>query len=270
MNILDKIVARKREEILESKKYRTISDLAKEPLFQKGTISLKKKLMSALSPQIITEFKRKSPSKGIINGFVKSDIVTSGYTKAGAVALSVLTDMDYFGGSFDDFQKARSANPQIPMLRKDFMVDEYQIFEAKSIGADVILLIAACLSPELLRSLAKSAHNLGLEVLLEVHNLNELQESLCSEVDIVGVNNRNLKTFDTSIETSIELSEHIPNEFVKISESGIDGAQTILKLYDHGFKGFLIGETFMKTEDPGKAFENLQQELSPTINNYLK
>lgn len=270
MNILDKIVARKREEILEAKKNWTISDLEKEPLFQKETISLSKQLKSASSPQIITEFKRKSPSKGIINGIVKPELVTAGYTKAGAVALSVLTDLDFFGGSFDDFQKARSANPHIPMLRKDFMVDEYQIYEAKAIGADIILLIAACLSPDLVRSLAKTAHSLGLEVLLEVHNLLELEETLCDQVDIVGVNNRNLKTFETSIETSIELSEHIPNEIVKISESGIDGAQTILKLYSHGYKGFLIGETFMKTEDPGKAFQYLQQQLSPTLNDFLK
>ncbi len=266
MNILDKIVARKREEILEAKKSRTISDLEKEPLFQKEPLSLSKKLKDADSPQIITEFKRKSPSKGIINGQVAPEIVTTGYTQGGAAALSVLTDLDFFGGTFNDFQKARTANPQIPMLRKDFMVDEYQIYEARSIGADIILLIAACLSPTLVRSLAKTAHSLGLQVLLEVHNLQELQETLCEEVDIVGVNNRNLKTFETSIETSIELSEHIPNEFVKISESGIDGVQTIINLFSYGYKGFLIGETFMKTEDPGKAFWALQQQLSPTLN----
>ncbi len=270
MNILDRIVARKKEEILEAKKNRTISDLENEPLFQKETIPLTKKLKSASSPQVITEFKRKSPSKGIINGDVKPEIVTAAYTNAGSAALSVLTDLDFFGGSFDDFQKARSANSQIPMLRKDFMVDEYQLYEAKSIGADIVLLIASCLSPKQVRSFAQTAHNLGLEVLLEVHNLQELQETLCDEIDIVGVNNRNLKTFETSIETSIELSEYIPDEFVKISESGIDGAQTILKLYAHGYKGFLIGETFMKTDDPGKAFENLQQQLSPIINKFLK
>ncbi len=266
MNILDKIVARKTEEILESKLNRTISDLEKEPLFSKKTISLSQQLVSATTPQIITEFKRKSPSKGIINANVTPEIVTAGYVRGGAAALSVLTDTDFFGGSFADFSKARAANPTIPMLRKDFMIEEYQLYEAKAIGADIILLIAACLTPATVRSLAQKAHDLGLEVLLEVHNLEELQETLCDEIDMVGVNNRNLKTFETSIETSLELSEHIPASMVKISESGIDGAATILNLFSNGYKGFLIGETFMKTTDPGKAFEILQQELIPTIN----
>ncbi|TDE08852.1 indole-3-glycerol phosphate synthase TrpC [Dyadobacter psychrotolerans] len=262
MNILEKIVARKQEEVAVAKKLKSISDLEKEPLFSRVTVSLSAALKAATSPQIISEFKRKSPSKGVINGDVFPEIVTADYVKEGAAALSVLTDIDFFGGSFEDFSKAREANPGIPMLRKDFMVDEYQLYEAKSIGADIILLIAACLSPEQVRTLSQKAHELGMEVLLEVHNAEELHESLCESVDIVGVNNRNLKTFETSIETSIELSEQIPDSFVKISESGLKDAETIQRLYKHGYKGFLIGETFMKTANPGAALGDLQNDLS--------
>lgn len=266
MNILDKIVLRKQEEIADSKKLISISTLEKEALFQRETTSLTTSLRGVQLPGIISEFKRKSPSKGVINGISEPDIVTADYVSAGAVALSVLTDTDFFGGSFDDFKKARLANPAIPMLRKDFMVDEYQVYEAKAIGADLILLIAACLSPQQVKSLATLAHQLGMEVLLEVHNLEELQETLCDEIDIVGVNNRNLKTFETSIETSLALSEHIPDSFVKISESGLQEPQTILDLYKTGYTGFLIGETFMKTANPGAALTGLQKELYQACN----
>ena len=266
MNILEKIIARKQEEVAEAKKLRSFSDLEKEPLFSRVTVSLAAALKTASSPRIISEFKRKSPSKGIINGAVHPEIVTADYVKEGAAALSVLTDTDFFGGSFDDFLKAREANPAIPMLRKDFIVDEYQLYEAKSIGADLILLIAACLSPEQVRTLSEKAHELGLEVLLEVHNAEELRQSLCESVDIVGVNNRNLKTFETSVETSVALSEQIPDSFVKISESGLKDAETIQRLYKHGYKGFLIGETFMKTADPGAALADLQNDLSQLSN----
>lgn len=266
MNILEKIVARKREEIVEAKKVKSISDLENSPLFSRKTVSLAAALRAADKPQIISEFKRKSPSKGIINGAVEPAEVTTAYVQAGAVALSVLTDVDFFGGSFADFSKAREANPGIPMLRKDFMVDEYQLYEAKALGADVILLIAACLTPDEVQSLSQKAHDLGLEVLLEVHNEAELKESLCNSVDIVGVNNRNLKTFETSVETSIGLSALIPDSFVKISESGLKDAETIALLYQHGYKGFLIGETFMKTVNPGAALTDLQNDLSPFSN----
>jgi indole-3-glycerol phosphate synthase len=266
MNILEKIVARKREEIAEAKLAKTISDLENEPLFSRKTVSLAAALKAADQPKIISEFKRKSPSKGIINGDVDPAIVTADYVQAGAVALSVLTDLDFFGGSFADFAKAREANPHIPMLRKDFMVDPYQLYEAKAIGADVILLIAACLTPEEVKSLSEKAHELGLEVLLEVHNAEELKESLCDSVDIVGVNNRNLKTFETSVETSVALSEQIPDSFVKISESGLKDAETIVRLFQHGYKGFLVGETFMKTVNPGAALADLQNHLSKFSN----
>ena len=266
MNILEKIVARKRVEIEEAKKLKSISDLEKEPLFSRATVSLATALKNTAAPRIISEFKRKSPSKGVINGNVEPEIVTADYVKAGAVCLSVLTDVDFFGGSFEDFLKAREANPEVAMLRKDFMVDEYQLYEAKAIGADVILLIAACLKPEEIVSLSQTAHLLGMEVLLEVHNAVELSSSLCEYVDIVGVNNRNLKTFEVSVETSVALSEQIPDSFVKISESGLKDAETILRLYQHGYKGFLIGEKFMKTVNPGAALADLQNDLSQLRN----
>jgi indole-3-glycerol phosphate synthase len=159
-----------------------------------------------------------------------------------------------------NLSKARETNPGIPILRKDFMIDEYQIVEAKAFGADVILLIAACLGKEQAVQLAKKAKELGLEVLMEIHNEKEL-EIVNDFVDIVGVNNRNLQTFDVDVENSVTLSELIPEQFVKISESGLAGAETIKYLRKNGFKGFLIGETFMKTDNPGVACKQLISEL---------
>ena len=265
MNILDKIVAQKRLEVADAKAAKAQSALEHEPLFSRPTLSLANALRQADTPGIISEFKRQSPSKGIINDNVEPETVTAGYVDAGAKGLSVLTDATFFGGSFADFSRARAANPNTPMLRKDFMIDEYQLFEAKALGADVILLIAACLSPQEVRSLAQKAHKLNLEVLLEVHDAEELAQSLCDEVDMVGVNNRNLKTFSTSVETSIELAAQIPDHFVKISESGLKDAETIVRLFEQGYQGFLIGETFMKTPDPAAALESLQKALCKII-----
>jgi indole-3-glycerol phosphate synthase len=261
MNILDKIVAHKHTEIAASKAKMSIADLQKSPFFQHKGVSLKQRLANQATTGIIAEFKRKSPSLGIINDKVLPEVVTKGYAAAGAAGLSVLTDTEFFGGNFGDFCKARAVNPTTPLLRKDFMVDEYQLWEAKAIGADVILLIAACLSPQQINNLAKQARSLGMEVLLEVHDRDELERSICPYVDMVGVNNRNLKTFVTNIETSIELAELIPSEFVKISESGLKNAQTIQQLREVGYAGFLIGETFMKTDNPAQALANLNADL---------
>lgn len=261
MNILERIVENKRKEIEKARQEVPVSQLESKPFFSRKTISIKSALRQAEKPAIISEFKRKSPSKGIINAGVTPEEVTKGYSAAGAVGLSVLTDQDFFGGNFDDFLAARAANPQTPMLRKDFMVDEYQLWEAKAIGADLVLLIAACLTPGEVQQLSQKAHELGMEVLLEVHNREELEQTLCETVDIVGVNNRNLKNFVTSVEVSLELAEMIPDTFVKISESGLKDAETIWQLYDAGYKGFLIGETFMKTADPAAALAALQQEI---------
>lgn len=260
MNILDKIVATKREEVASQKKVVSVSKLEKYPLFKRECNSLKANLLKANSSGIIAEFKQKSPSKGEINYNVKVEQVTKSYVEAGVAALSVLTDYEYFGGTMANLSKARETNPGIPILRKDFMIDEYQIVEAKAFGADVVLLIAACLGKEQAKSLAQKAKHLGMEVLMEVHNEKEL-EIVNNFVDIVGVNNRNLKSFDVDVETSVKLSKLIDNRFVKISESGLKEPQTIKYLRKNGFKGFLIGETFMKTKNPGEACKKLISQI---------
>lgn len=266
MTILDKIVAQKKHEVAQAKASVSQAQLEAFPLFSRTGLSLKQRLLHATFPQIIAEFKRRSPSKGIINAEATPEAVALGYQEAGAAGVSVLTDTDFFGGSIEDFAKARAAAVQTPMLRKDFMIDPYQLYEAKAMGADVILLIAACLTPKEVQSLAQLAHQLGLEVLLEVHDAEELAQSLCEEVDIVGVNNRNLKTFTTSIETSRQLAERIPSTFPKISESGLDHAETLVELFELGYTGFLMGESFMKTAHPAEALGALQHALNQTVN----
>lgn len=261
MNILDKIVAQKKIEVEVAKAKNTIKSLEQSTLFSKKGLSLKSALETNPFAGIIAEFKRKSPSKGTINGNVEPEVVTKGYVDAGATGLSVLTDADFFGGSFDDFLAARTACPTIPMLRKDFMIDEYQLWEAKALGADVILLIAACLTTKEVQYLAWRAHELDLEVLLEVHNEQELENTLSQHIDMVGVNNRNLKTFETTIDTSLHLASLIPDNFVKISESGLQDVSTINQLQKVGYKGFLIGETFMKTPNPAQALKDLIYNL---------
>lgn len=208
--------------------------------------------MEAGSKGIIAEFKRRSPSKGVINANASLEETTQGYVQAGASALSVLTDSEFFGGSNEDLSAARSVNA-CPILRKDFTIGEYQITEAKSIGADAILLIAAVLDPTTSKRLAAFAHSLGLEVLLEVHNESELLASLECGADLVGVNNRDLKTFQVSTEVSKKLAPLIPDDVVKVSESGISNPETIRDLSTYGYRGFLIGENFMKTPSPQMA-----------------
>lgn len=259
-NILDKIVARKREEVMEAKAHRPVAELEKLNLFKREPLSLADFLRDKNRNGIIAEFKRKSPSKGIINDKVSVEEVVKGYEAAGASAISVLTDHDFFMGHERDLLAARAA-VYVPLLRKDFMVDEYQIIEAKAIGADVVLLIAAVLSPDEIARLGALAKLLGLSVLLEVHNLDELQRSLHSSVDVVGVNNRNLNDFTISVHTSFELVKHIPDEFLKVSESAISDPKIINQLKAAGFDGFLIGENFMKTENPGKAIREFVNEM---------
>ncbi|RFS15397.1 indole-3-glycerol phosphate synthase TrpC [Emticicia sp. C21] len=252
MTILDKIVAQKAIEVAEAKAKISIEDLVKEPLFSRTTISLSIRLKADGSSGIIAEHKRKSPSKGVINDRLTVEFVTNGYATAGASGLSVLTDTDFFGGAKEDILKARNANPDTPILRKDFMIDAYQLYEAKAWGADVILLIAACLSPAQIEELSQKAHELGLEVLLEIHDEEELERSPLANVDIIGVNNRNLKNFaENNVNASLGLADKIPARIVKISESCISQPETINQLKSVGYKGFLIGETFMKDENPG-------------------
>ena len=258
MTILDKIIARKIEEVAERKLQVSIKELEMKGYFAKITNSLKTSLLNPASRGIIAEFKRKSPSKGIINANVILEDVTRGYVQAGAACLSVLTDIDFFGGSDDDFLRARKANPSIPMIRKDFMIDEYQIIESKSLGADVILLIAANLSPLKIRELGKLTKELGMETLLEIHDEEELNRSFCEYIDVVGVNNRNLKNFsEQNVNASLELVDKIPTNCIKISESCISNIETINILKSVGYKGFLMGEIFMKTDNPAKALADL-------------
>lgn len=255
MNILDQIIAHKRKEVAERSELVPVKLLEKSIYFDSKVVSMKKYILREGKTGIIAEFKRRSPSKGDINSGASVETVTIGYMQAGASALSILTDLHFFGGKNEDLTLARKFN-FCPILRKDFIIDEYQILEAKSIGADCILLIAAALEPKKLSELAVFAHSLGMEVLMEVHDLAELEASLNPHLDLVGVNNRSLKTFEVSLETSFSLVDRIPNEFVKISESGISQPETLIQLRNAGFQGFLIGENFMKTSRPQQAALN--------------
>ncbi|RNI27898.1 indole-3-glycerol phosphate synthase TrpC [Rufibacter immobilis] len=260
LTILDNIIAHKRQEVAERKALVPTAALERSLYFNSQPVSLRKYVQRPDLTGIIAEYKRKSPSKGTINAYAPVERTSIGYMQAGASALSVLTDANFFGGKNEDLTTARKFN-FCPILRKDFVVEEYQILEAKSIGADAILLIAAVLSKEEVSTLAQFAHSLGLEVLLEVHDREELERTLTPHVDLVGVNNRNLHDFTVSLQTSIELAGYIPNEFVKVSESGLSEAQSILELQQHGFEGFLIGETFMRQSRPEKACAAFVEEL---------
>jgi indole-3-glycerol phosphate synthase len=256
--ILDKIITQKKIEVTQRKAQTSIAELEQVKFFTKETMSLQRFLLDETKTGIIAEFKRQSPSKGTINNHSMVHEVTTAYTKFGASGLSVLTDKLFFAGTVDDLLVATINN--IPLLRKDFMMDEYQIIEAKAFGADVILLIAACLTKQEVKQLATTAKSVGLEVLLEIHNEEELNH-ICDEVDMVGVNNRNLKTFEVNIDTSLQLIHKIPSDKIAIAESGISNIETILTLRQASYKGFLMGEHFMKEENPAKAFENFVQEL---------
>jgi indole-3-glycerol phosphate synthase len=260
MNILDKIIAHKQKEVAESKSLVPTKRLERSVYFENRVVSMKQYVTDPEKTGIIAEFKRKSPSKGLINGSAEVEQTSIGYMQAGASALSILTDREFFGGKNEDLTLARKFN-FCPILRKDFVIDEYQIIEAKSIGADCILLIAAVLDPDHLGELARFAKQLGLEVLMEVHNQEELERSLNDHLDLVGVNNRNLKTFDVSLETSLSLVDIIPSQFIKISESGISDPATLVKLEAAGFDGFLIGENFMKSSRPHQAAYNFMNEF---------
>jgi indole-3-glycerol phosphate synthase len=253
-NILTEIVAHKQVEVAARKQERSAAELEQAPGFKRTPLSLSAFLQHPEKTGIIAEYKRRSPSRGVINGKATVQEVTTAYTRYGASGLSVLTDEKYFGGTADDLQQARNFN-NIPILRKDFVIDEYQILEAKAIGADVILLIAECLTAEEVARLARFAANLGLEVLLEVHSEAQL-EKVTDHVHLVGVNNRDLTTFQVDFNRSCELAPKIPAGKCKVAESGINDPAAIVTLQQAGFQGFLIGEYFMKQEDPARAFEN--------------
>lgn len=260
MSILDTIAQHKRREVNDRKQTTPVRELENRTLFQRPVASLKNQLLHPDASGIIAEFKRKSPSKGVINSTAKVGDTTRHYVQAGASALSVLTDENFFGGSDVDFLTTRMAN-NCPMLRKDFVLDEYQIIEAKSLGADVVLLIAALLEPATIKQYVLLAHSLELEVLLEVHNETELMQNLNANANLIGVNNRNLRTFEMSIDISKRLFPLIPNEVVKVSESGIDSVEAISELFKIGFQGFLMGQKFMEQPDPGLACSDFIQKL---------
>lgn len=258
MNILEKIVADKRKEVALKSSLIPVSHFEKSVLFERRCHSLASALQNSKTG-IIAEHKRRSPSKQTINQNTNVAQVAIGYQNAGVCGMSILTDIKYFGGSLEDLLLAR-ASVSLPLLRKEFIIDEYQILEAKAHGADVILLIAAILTRDKIKTLSELAKSLGLDVLLEVHNGKELQKSIMPSLDMLGVNNRNLKTFEVNLTTSKELSNQIPNEFVKVSESGISSIKAISELKNYGFQGFLIGENFMKTNNPGtSAFEFIKK-----------
>lgn len=259
-NILDKIVLRKREEIEEARLKTPLARLEEGEMYSRECYRLRDFIFDPARSGIIAEFKRKSPSKGIINDRLSVEEVTTDYASAGASALSVLTDRSFFGGKDEDLIAARRVN-KLPVLRKDFMLDEYQIIEAKTLGADIILLIASILNPTEIKKLAGLAKALGMSVLLEVHNRVELDRSLCDDLDAIGVNNRNLGDFSVSLQHSYDLVEHIPLQFLKISESGISKPEVIRDLKAAGFNGFLIGENFMKEINPGKAMREFISKI---------
>lgn len=260
--ILDTIVAHKRQEIASRRELVPVKLLETSLYFNSQPLSLRKYLLREGGSGLIAEFKRKSPSKGWINQYAPVERTTLGYMQAGAAALSILTDTEFFGGKNEDLTTARRFN-FCPIVRKDFVVDEYQVLEAKSVGADAVLLIAAVLTPAEIDTLGRLARSLGLEVLLEVHDAEELARSANADaVNLIGVNNRNLHDFSLSLDTSMALAEAIPNEFVKVSESGISTAAAIGQLREVGYRGFLLGEAFMRHARPERACAALVQEIA--------
>jgi len=263
MKILDKIVRDKKLEVDKLSSNSSIKELESSSLFSRQCISLKDSILKSTGG-IICEFKRRSPSNNNIN--YKSNIseVVKGYQKAGAAGLSILTDKQYFDGDIQDILEIRDIS-SIPILRKEFIISEYQIIEAKSIGSDAILLIASILSKEEIKNYSSLAKDIGLEVLFEIHNAEELEKMSGDNIDIIGVNNRNLDTLEIDLQNSVNLYNKIPNSFVKISESGISKVESILKLREVGYQGFLIGENFMKTDDPFESAYNFIKEVENEI-----
>lgn len=260
MTLLDKIIAFKKKEVAKIKAEIPVKKLVESPSFSRKTFSLKESLLEVGSSGVIAEYKRQSPSKGIINDTATIAEVTLGYLDANVAAQSILTDTSFFGGTMADLMEARAINQYKPILRKDFIVDGFQIVEAKAIGADAILLIAACLSKEQLKNYGQLATDLGLEVLYEVHTQEDL-DKIALDNKIIGINNRNLKTFEVDLEHSISLASQIPDSCIKVSESGISDPRIISGLKEYGFQGFLIGESFMKTKNPGEACKEFISQI---------
>lgn len=257
-DILSEIIANKRFEVDLQKQAISIEQLQEGINDISPALSMKQALIASTSG-IIAEFKRRSPSKGWIQQDARPEEVVPAYAAAGAAALSILTDEKFFGGSLKDIRTARPL-VQIPILRKDFIIDEYQLYQAKIVGADAVLLIAAALEQDKCNELAEKAHSLGLEVLLEIHSTEEIAY-INKGVDMIGINNRNLGTFFTDVENSFRLAGQLPQDSVLVSESGISDPETVKRLRKAGFRGFLIGETFMRTPQPGESLQNFLETL---------
>ncbi len=257
-DILEEIIAHKHAEVAGQEETLPVSCLESQLGVPRPPRSLRQALASS-STGIIAEFKRRSPSKGWIHRNADAAQIPLTYQQVGAAALSILTDETYFGGSLEDIRRARPT-VDLPILRKDFIISRYQLVQAKLAGADAILLIAAALTPQECRELTRQAHELGLEVLLELHGEHEI-DYLDTEPDVVGINNRNLGTFHTDATHSLRLVGQLPKDMIRISESGISQPETLIQLRRAGFNGFLIGETFMKTDDPGKTLHAFIQAL---------
>ena len=259
-DILSEIIAHKKREVENKKEILPIKEIVKSMnVGCKAPLSLKTTLLRS-SHGIIAEFKRKSPSKDWINQHADASIIPLQYEANGAAALSILTDETYFGGTMSDLEKAIAVT-SIPKLRKEFVVDEYQILESKMYGADAILLIAAALTPEQCKQFTQIALSVGLEVLLELHDENEI-EHISPSNNMIGINNRNLGSFETNIEKSFKMIDKLPKEAVLISESGISDPQTVYELRQAGYKGFLIGEHFMRTDHPGKSLKEFISNIN--------
>jgi indole-3-glycerol phosphate synthase len=262
MNIIDKITAFKKEEVKVRKILNPVSKLEKSEFFKHRVPSLFEALRKP-EPSIIGEFKRKSPSKGYLNISADPEQVARGYQDAGAAAISILTDTEFFGGKNSDLQDV-AGFIKIPLLRKDFIVDEYQVIESKSIGAGAILLIASMLNKKEVDLLSGLAVNLGMDILFEIHDIDDL-DKLNHNIQIIGVNNRNLKTFEISLDNSIVLFDHLPQDFIKVAESGFQTYKDVKLLFNKGYDAFLIGENFMKSNSPGMAATLFINDLKSEI-----
>lgn len=258
-DVLKKILARKREEIAERSAVTSIEELktqAKTASAVRGFVNAIKRKLSDGEAAVIAEVKKASPSKGLLReNFVPSDIAKS-YEEGGAACLSVLTDKDFFQGAEEYLKQARAACA-LPVIRKDFIIDSYQVYEARAMGADCILLIVAALDDEALQSLYQLAIELGMDVLVEVHDAIELERALKLDLVLVGINNRNLRTFETSLQTTVDLLDKIPGDVIVVSESGLHKTDDIAMLRGHKVNTFLIGEAFMRCDDPGEALKKL-------------
>ncbi|WP_185849497.1 indole-3-glycerol phosphate synthase TrpC [Blattabacterium cuenoti] len=263
MNILEKIVYVKQKEVYKNKIVCPVKKLENSSFFERKTLSLVKNIKTSHTG-IIAEFKCKSPSKGIINNTESVEKVVKDYESAGVCGISILTEKHFFSGKNENLKKSRPI-VSVPILRKDFIIDEYQIIESKSIGADVILLIAGILSKNQISDFSKLAKSIDLEVIIEIHNEFEI-EKITESSDIIGINSRSLKTFIVDYNNCLKLSSKIPNNYIKIAESGIDDVNHIFKLRKQGFKGFLIGEYFMRKKDPGKICKYFIESLSKRLN----